>query len=244
MNTHVKNALITGANKGIGFQIAWELGHQGIRVFIGARDEKKGLAAVDKLKQEGINAECIVLDVNDPTTVDRAAEILSGLAGSLDILVNNAGIMRTEDGSPATTDISIVRETFDTNFFGALYVTQKMLPLVKKAVSGRIVNISSGLGSLTLNQDPAWEYADAKLIGYNASKAALNMLTIQLAWALKETGIKVNAANPNFTNTELLPDTSGGRPVEDAAKEAVRLALLPDDGPTGGFFEDNTLLPW
>lgn len=244
MNTYKKTALITGANKGIGFQVAQELGKQGINVYIGARDEAKGLAAVDKLRKQGIEAEFVMLDVNDPSSVDRAAENLNKLPGGLDILVNNAGIMSTEDGVPSATNLDVVRKTFETNFFWALYVTQKMLPLIKKARTGRIVNMSSGLGSLALNQDDSWAFADNKLIGYNASKAALNMMTIQLAWELRDTNIKVNSANPNYTNTELLPDTTGGRPVEDAAREPVRLALLPENGPTGGFFEDSTPLPW
>jgi len=185
-----------------------------------------------------------MLDINDPSSVDLAAEKLSAIPGGLDILVNNAGIMSTEDGVPSVTEMAVIRKTFETNFFGALYVTQKMLPLIKKSPAGRIVNMSSGLGSLALNQDETWAFADNKLIGYNASKAALNMMTVQLAWELRDTNIKVNAANPNFTNTELLPDTTGGRPVEDAAREPVRLALLPEDGPTGGFFEDNNALPW
>ncbi|HFZ8993481.1 TPA: SDR family oxidoreductase [Citrobacter freundii] len=244
MNTYSKTALITGANKGIGFQVALELGRQGVKVYIGARDETKGLSAVDKLKRQGIDAEFVMLDVNDPSSVDLAAKKLSEMPGGLDILVNNAGIMSTEDGAPSVTDMIVVRKTFETNFFGALYVTQKMLPLIKKSRAGRIVNISSGLGSLALNQDDAWTFAENKLIGYNASKAALNMMTVQLAWELRNTNIKVNSANPNFTNTELLPDTTGGRPVEDAAREPVRLTLLPDDGPTGGFFEDGESLPW
>lgn len=244
MNTHVKTALITGANKGIGFQTAKELGRLGIKVLIGARDTAKGKAAVEKLKLEGINADYLALDVNDSSSVEGAAQIIGSLPDGLDILVNNAGIMSTLDGVPSATDMSVVRETFETNFFGALLVTQKMLPAVKKAQAGRIVNVSSGLGSLALNQDPEWEYPDTKLIGYNASKAALNRLTVQLAWELQESNIKVNAVNPNFTNTELLPDTSGGRPVEEAVREIVRLALLPESGPTGGFFEDGEPLPW
>lgn len=244
MSLNNKVALITGANKGIGYETALKLGQQGITVYIGARDEHRGETAVGRLKAAGIDARFIQIDLGDYATIDRAAETLEREHGRLDILVNNAGIMSTEDGSPLTTDMSVVKKTFDTNFFGALYVTQKMLPLLQKATSARIVNVSSGLGSLALNQDPSWEFADAKLIGYNASKAALNMLTVQLAWALKETAIKVNSANPNFTNTELLPDTTGGRPVEDAARVIVRLALLPEDGPTGGFFEDDVSLPW
>lgn len=244
MSEHKKVALITGANKGIGFETALKLGLEGITIYIGARDQNRGTAATEKLRQAGIEARFIQIDLADFKTVEKAAATLEREEGRLDILVNNAGIMSTEDGSPLNTDLQVVRDTFETNFFGALYVTQKMVPLLKKSPAARVVNVSSGLGSLTLNQDPNWEFAGAKLIGYSASKAALNMLTVQLAWVLKETKIKVNSANPNFTNTELLPDTSGGRPVEEAARVIVRLALLEDDGPTGGFFEDDFSLPW
>lgn len=244
MSMKNKIALITGANKGIGFETALKLGQQGVTVYIGARDEQRGKTAVGSLEASGVDARFIQIDLEDYSTVNRAAEILEREHGHLDILVNNAGIMSTEDGSPLTTELSVVKKTFDTNFFGTLYVTQKMVPLLQKATSARVVNVSSGLGSLGLNQDPAWEYVDAKLIGYNASKAALNMLTVQLAWVLKDSAIKVNSANPNFTNTELLPDTTGGRPVEDAARVIVRLALLSEEGPTGGFFEDDLSLPW
>ncbi|EPA1861529.1 SDR family oxidoreductase [Klebsiella michiganensis] len=244
MSTQNKIALITGANKGIGFETALKLGQQGITVYIGSRDSNRGNAAVEKLRNTGIDARFIHIDLGDLVTVDKAAAQLSNEHGHLDILINNAGIMSTEDGSPLTTDLGVVKETFETNFYGALYVSQKMVPLLEKSLAARIVNVSSGLGSLALNQDPSWEFADAKLIGYNASKAALNMLTVQLAWAFKETGIKVNSANPNYTNTELLPDTTGGRPVEDAARVIIRLALLAEDGPTGGFFEDDFSLPW
>lgn len=246
MSTTKKIALVTGANKGIGFEIAKQLAMAGVSVYIGARDESRGIAAEKKLSAQGLDVKALNIDLNALKTVDEAVTLLIKEHGHLDILVNNAGVMSTEDGSPQTTDLNVVKNTFETNFFSALYVTQKFLPLLKLAPAARIVNISSGLGSLALNQDPHWEYASAKLIGYNASKAALNMLTVQLAWELKDTQIKVNSANPNFTNTELLPDTSGGRPVEDGAKVAVTLALLSADGPSGGFFEDDldTLLPW
>lgn len=238
--------LVTGANKGIGFEIARKLGRENATIYVGSRDEARGAKAVAQLTEAGVDARFLKIDLNDLSSIDEAAAYLEKNHGQLDVLVNNAGIMSSKDGLVSDTDFDVVRKTFDTNFFGTLYVTQKMLPLLRKAGAARVVNISSGLGSLDLNQDPNWTYADGKLIGYNASKAALNMLTVQLAWELRDTSIKVNSANPNFTNTELLPDTSGGRPVEEGAKVAVALALLPDDGPTGGFFEDdlNTRLPW
>lgn len=232
-----KIALITGANKGIGFEIATKLGQQGVKVYVGARNPERGEAAVQTLQQLGINAEFIHIDLNDYRSIHIAAAHLTQSVGRLDILVNNAGILAPTDGVPSFTDINTVKQTFDTNFFGTLVVTQAMLPLLKLAPSARIVNLSSGLGSLALNEDPSWIYSDAKMIGYNASKAAVNMLTVQLAWELKNTSIKVNSANPNFTESDLVP-YGGGRPVQEGAKVAIDLALVGDDGPTGKFFED------
>lgn len=233
-----KVALVTGANKGIGFEIATKLGREGVKIYVGARNAERGEVAAQKLRDAGISASFISIDLNNHDSVYRAAERIKQAEGRLDILVNNAGIIDSKDGAPGTTDIEIVKRTFDTNFYGTLVVTQAMLPLLKTAPTGRIVNISSGLGSLALNEDPAWEFAETKLIGYNASKAAVNMLTVQLAWELKDTSIKVNAANPNFTDTELVPGAVGGRPVSEGAKTAIDLALIGEEGPTGKFFED------
>lgn len=243
-NKERKVALITGANKGLGYEIAGQLGRQNMIVYIGARNEARGRAAADKLVTAGVDARPIRIDLDDRGSVLDAARFIEQTHGRLDILVNNAGIIEPRDGAPSVTDIEVVKRTFDTNFFGTLMVTQLMLPLLRNGPAGRIVNMSSGLGSLALNQDPTWAFAETKLIGYNASKAALNMLTVQLAWELRDTAIKVNAANPNFTDTELVPGAVGGRPVAEGAKTAVELALLGEDGPTGGFFEDGMLLPW
>lgn len=237
-------ALITGANKGIGYEIARQLGLQGITVYIGSRNELRGITSVNRLITEGVDARLVLIDVNDQGSISDAASLIEHEQGHLDILVNNAGIIDPDDGMPSATSINVIKKTFETNFFGALLVTQAMLPLLRKAAAARIVNISSGLGSLSLNQDPDWAFADTKLIGYNSSKAALNMLTVQLAWELKNTRIKVNAANPNFTDTDLVPGANGGRPVADGARTAVELALLPEEGTTGGFFEDGLILPW
>ena len=233
-----KIALVTGANKGIGFEIATKLGREGIKIYVGARSAERGEAAVQKLRDEGITASFIAVDLHNYDSIYQAAELIKQAEGRLDILVNNAGIIDAKDGAPSTTDIETVKRTFDTNFYGTLVVTQAMLPLLKAAPAARVVYISSGLGSLALNEDPTWEFADTKLIGYNASKAAVNMLTVQLAWELKDTAIKVNAANPNFTDTELVPGAVGGRPVSEGAKTAINLALIGEDGPTGKFFED------
>jgi NAD(P)-dependent dehydrogenase (short-subunit alcohol dehydrogenase family) len=244
MKPSKKVALITGANKGIGYEIARQLGSQGITVYIGSRNESRGITSVNRLVTEGIDARPVIIDLNDSGSIDDAARMIKTEHGYLDILVNNAGIIDPADSSPGSTSINAIKRTFETNFFGTFMVTQAMLPLLLCASNARIVNISSGLGSLTLNQDPDWEFADTKLIGYNSSKAALNMLTVQLAWELRNTSIKVNSANPNFTDTELVPGAHGGRPVSDGARTAVGLALLAEDGPSGGFFEDGLILPW
>ena len=238
MSHSKKVALITGANKGIGFEIATKLGRKGIKVYVGARSPERGEAAAQTLRNEGISATFLLVDLHSYESINQAAELIRKAEGRLDILVNNAGIIDPKDGTPGTTDIETVKRTFDTNFYGTLAVTQAMLPLLKAAPAARVVNISSGLGSLALNEDPNWEFANTKLIGYNASKAAVNMLTVQLAWELKSTQIKVNAANPNFTDTELVPGAVGGRPVAEGAKTAIELALIGEDGPTGKFFED------
>jgi NAD(P)-dependent dehydrogenase (short-subunit alcohol dehydrogenase family) len=236
-------ALVTGANKGIGLEIVGTLARRGMRVLLGARNAKLGGAAAAQLKEEGLDVQFIELDLGRPETLRDAAAWIEKHAGKLDVLVNNAGITSTGDGSPAKADIDAVRRVFETNFFGTLAVTQAMLPLVRKSEAGRIVNVSSGLGSITLNGDPAWEFASVKFLGYNASKAALNMLTVQLAAELRDTPIKVNSANPGFTATDL-NQHRGYQTIEQGAAEAIRLALLPEDGPTGGFFDSSGANPW
>jgi NAD(P)-dependent dehydrogenase (short-subunit alcohol dehydrogenase family) len=228
-------ALITGANKGIGFEIARQLGEKGIRVLVGARDRGRGEAAAAKLRSKDCDARFVRIDLTEPATLVCAAADIKAHEGRLDILVNNAGITSRGDGSPGSADIEAVRRTVDTNFLGSLEVTQAMLPLLKRSASGRIVNVSSGLGSLTQLSDPTSEFAAFRFIGYGASKAALNMLTVQLASELKEVGIKVNSADPGFTATDL-NQHRGHQTVGEGAAAAVNLALLPDDGPTGGFF--------
>ncbi len=239
-----KVALITGANKGIGYETAKILGQKGITVYIGSRNMERGLIAEKQLKELGIDAYAIHIDLDAKDTIVAVADRIKKEHGLLDILINNAGIIDPADSVPSTTDIKVVKRTFETNFFAAIEVTQAMLPLLRRAKAARVVNLSSGLGSLALNEDPEWEFASTKLIGYNASKAALNMLTIQLAWELRETSIKVNSANPGYTDTELVPGVVGAQPVELGAQTPVRLALLPDDGPTGGFFENEGDIPW
>jgi NAD(P)-dependent dehydrogenase (short-subunit alcohol dehydrogenase family) len=238
-----KVALITGANKGIGYEVARQLGKQGITVLVAARNRELGEAAEAKLKAEGLDAHFIELDVTKPNTITQATSEIAEKYGRLDILVNNAGIVDPADGPPSVANIDAVRRVLDVNFFGVLTVTQALLPLVRKAPSGRIVMVSSGLGSITWNADPNWEFAQVKLLGYNGSKAILNMMTVQLAWELRDTPIKVNTVNPGYTKTDL-NGNNGTQTLEEGAAETVRQALVPDDAPTGGFFETGGVDPW
>ncbi len=235
-------ALITGANKGIGLEIARQLGRQGITVLLGARDEGRGEEASEKLRIDGVDARSVPLDVTRPETIDRAARRIEKEFGRLDIIVNNAGIFLGE-ASPSELDVQVLHRTFETNFFGAVAVTKAMLPLLRKSPAGRIVNMSSGLGSLAQTSDPGWEFSHLNLLAYNSSKTALNAATVQFAKELRDTPIKVNAADPGYTATDM-NHHQGTRSVEQGARAAVRLATLPEDGPTGGFFDEDGELPW
>ena len=244
MNTADRRiALVTGANKGIGLEVARQLGKAGHHVLLGARDEARGRAAAKTLQDEGIDVRFVTIDLSDTASLSAAAADIEANEGHIDILVNNAGVAVQGDGLPGSTDLDVVRRTFETNFFGTVAVTQALLPLVKKSSAGRIVNVSSGLGSIALNADPNWDYAAVKLIGYNGSKAALNMFTVLLAAELKDTGIKVNAVNPGYTATDL-NGNSGHQSIEEGAAETVRMAQISDDGPTGGFTSTEGVEPW
>lgn len=237
-------ALITGANKGIGFEVARQLGKAGCTVLVGARNIELGKEATARLKIEGNDVRFIAIDVVKRETIKRAADEIARDFSRLDILVNNAGIAALgKDGAPGAADIDAVRTTIETNFIGALAVTQAMLPLLKKSAAASIVNVSSELGSITGHTTPEWKFAHVRAIGYSASKAAMNMMTAQLALELAGTSIKVNSANPGFTATDL-NQHRGLQSVEQGAAETVRLALLGPDGPTGGFFETGGTLPW
>ena len=244
MNTADRRiALVTGANKGIGLEVARQLGKAGHRILLGARDEARGREAEKTLRDEGIDVRFVAIDLSDTASLRAAAADIEANEGRIDILVNNAGVAVQGDGLPGSTDLDVVRRTFETNFFGTVAVTQALLPLVKKSRAGRIVNVSSGLGSIALNADPNWAYAAVKLTGYNASKAALNMFTVLLAAELKDTGIKVNAVNPGYTATDL-NGNSGHQSIEEGAAETVRMAQISDDGPTGGFTSTEGVEPW
>ena len=233
-----KIALVTGGNKGIGFEIARGLLAAGCRVYIGARDAAKGQQAAAELAAEG-DARFLELDLANPATLAAAAAHLQRAEGRLDILVNNAGINVPGDGSPTQADVRSVEQALHTNFLGTLAATQALLPLVRQAPAGRIVNVSSPLGSLTIVGQHDWA-----LLGYSASKAALNMLTVQLAYELRDTAIKVNSAAPGYTATNLNGFAGTDTPAQGAA-EAIRLALLPADGPSGKMLSaTDGVLPW
>jgi len=235
-------AVVTGANKGIGLEIARQLGREGITVFLGVRDVERGRAAAEKLRAEGLDARPLPLDVTDDASVSAAAASLEQSEGRLDILVNNAGIA-IDDGPPSRVSLDAVRRTYETNVFGVIRTTQALLPLLRRSDAGRIVNLSSGLGSLTRNSDPTWDYASVKFLAYNSSKTAVNAITVQFAYELRTTPIKVNAADPGYVATDMNRN-QGVRSVEQGAATPVRLALLPADGPTGGYFNDDGPLPW
>lgn len=236
-------ALITGANKGIGLEIARQLGQVGVTVILGARDVGRGHTAAAMLQSEGLDAHLVKLDVTDPAIVKEAAASIASEQGRLDILVNNAGINDITDGPPSSASLDAVRRLFETNFFGALTVTQAVMPLLRKSLSGRIVNMSSSLGSLTMNGDPTFPYYAARLIGYNASKAALNMLTVQLGEELADSPIVVNSVCPGFVKTDLNGNT-GYLPATEAAALPVRLALQSHDHPTGRFVNTIGEVSW
>jgi NAD(P)-dependent dehydrogenase (short-subunit alcohol dehydrogenase family) len=209
---------------------------------LGVRDENRGQEAAEKLQTEHINAHTVQLDVTNQDSIDAAANYIESKFGRLDILVNNAGVA-IDNVPPSQLDIEVLRRTYDTNVFGVFAVTKAMLPLLRKSEAGRIVNISSGLGSLAQNSDPNYEYAQVKLLAYNSSKTALNAMTVQFAHELKDTAIKVNCADPGYVATDI-NNYRGSRTVQQGATAPVRLATLPDDGPTGGFFDENGVVPW
>ena len=233
-----KVALVTGANKGIGLAIASELAARGFTVLVGARDAALGDAAA---KQIAGDARASVLDVTRADSIVAAAARIRRELGRLDVLVNNAGIALSGTASAAKLDD--VRAVFETNVFGVIAVTQAMLPLLRESPAGRIVNVSSRIGSLSAITDPAFPMRGIGGVAYGPSKTALNAVTIAFAQELEGTTIKVNLACPGWTATDL-NGHSGPRTVSEAAQEPVRLALLGPDGPTGTFSNDAGSIPW
>ncbi|MFJ3798399.1 SDR family oxidoreductase [Streptomyces sp. NPDC090088] len=237
-----KTALVTGANKGIGYEIAAGLGALGWRVGVGARDAERREAAVAKLRAGGADAFGVPLDVTDDASVTAAARLVEDHAGRLDTLVNNAGITGSAAQTPTTADLDTVRAAVETNVIGVIRVTNAMLPLLRRAASPRIVNVSSSVGSLTRQSTPGAEVGPIA-VAYSPSKTFLNGVTVQYARELHDTNILINLACPGYCATDL-NGFRGHRTPEQGAATAIRLATLPDDGPTGRFFDDDGEVPW
>jgi NAD(P)-dependent dehydrogenase (short-subunit alcohol dehydrogenase family) len=245
----MKTVLITGANKSIGFETARQLLQQGYYVYLGCRDRQKGLEAVRQLQSEGLKqVEPIEVDVDNIESIKTARTTLGQKIKSLDVLINNAGI---SGGSPQhgyDADINVFRQVFETNFFGVIAMTQAFIDLLKQSPEPRIVNVTSGLGSLTLQNDPSWKHYSVKPASYVASKAALNAYTIVMAYNLRNTRFKINVVDPGYTATDF-NNHSGPGTVPDAAARVVKAATIGADGPTGQFFSDDNapetgISPW
>jgi NAD(P)-dependent dehydrogenase (short-subunit alcohol dehydrogenase family) len=248
--SHVnKIALITGANKGIGFEIARQLGDLGITVLVGTRDQARGEVAASSLREEGIEARAVHLDVTRQATIDAAAAWIEQTYGKLDILVNNAGVNvdkseKDEDTPPSQVRLEDIRETFETNVYGVFAVTRAMLPLLRRSEAGRIVNLSSEMGSMGRRSDPTSEVAQyPPSLAYDASKAAVNSMTVSFARELRDTPIKINAVGPGYVSTDMNYHRGYLTP-EQGARAPVTYATLPADGPSGGFFTHEGALPW
>jgi NAD(P)-dependent dehydrogenase (short-subunit alcohol dehydrogenase family) len=245
----MKTVLITGANKSIGFEAARQLLQKGYYVYLGSRDKQKGQQAVDLLKSEGLtNVEPIVIDVDNSNSIKAARETLGQKTSVLDVLINNAGISGGMSQPALGTDVGVIKQVFETNLFGVIDTTQAFIDLLRQSPEPRIVNVTSGLGSLTLHNDPNWKYYHVKGAAYGPSKAALNAYTIMLAYELRDTPFKVNAVDPGYTATDF-NHHSGPGSVEDAAARLVKAAMVGPDGPTSQFFSDDNapetgISPW
>lgn len=242
----MKTALVTGANRSIGFEVVKQLIDKGYYVYLGTRDLQNGEEAVKQLNS--VSVEAIQIDVSNENSIKAAHEALSKKITALDVLINNAGISGGFPQSALTTDVKVFREVFETNLFGVVLTTQIFLGLLKKSDAPRIVNVTSGLASLTLHSDPSWKYYSVKSAVYGPSKSALNGYTIVLAYELRDTNFKVNAVDPGYTATDF-NDHRGPGSVEDAAARIVKYAIIDENGPTGGFFSDDNnpetgVSPW
>ncbi|WP_431893967.1 SDR family oxidoreductase [Micromonospora haikouensis] len=242
--SEAKIALVTGANKGIGYEIAAGLGALGFSVGVGARDGQRRETAVAKLRAAGVDAFGVPLDVTDDASVTAAAALVEQRASRLDALVNNAGVTGDRAQLPTTVDLAVVRAVVETNVLGVIRVTNAMLPLLRRSASPRIVNMSSGVGSLARQSAAEGDLTTGPVaVAYSPSKTFLNAVTVQYVRELRGTNILINAACPGYVATDL-NNFQGVRTPEQGAAIAIRLATLPDDGPTGGFFEDAGVVPW
>jgi NAD(P)-dependent dehydrogenase (short-subunit alcohol dehydrogenase family) len=244
-----KIAFITGGNRGLGFQTALDLKAADVKVVIGSRSLEQGEKALAKLRAAGVDADVLKFDITDPADYKAAYDYFNSKYGRLDILVNNAGVAGGSfpatgpEHSAADVPLDTLRRVFETNFFAQVAFTKEILPLLKKSPAGRIVNLSSILGSLTLHADPKSPIYHAKSFAYDASKTALNAFTIHLAYELRDTNIKVNSAHPGWVKTDMGGDQA---PMElsEGGKTSAALATLPPDGPNGGYFHQGKSLPW
>lgn len=237
-----RTVLITGANKSIGFETARQLGRDGHRIWLGSRDDARGRQATVALAAEGLDVRALAIDVTSDASVRAAADQVARADGRLDILINNAGIPG-DSGSPTTQSLDDIRKVYETNVFGPIRVTQAFLPLLKASDAASVVMVTSGLGSLGWLSDPSHPFYGVNILGYNSSKTALNAVTVSLAKALRDDGIRVNAADPGYTATDF-NDHSGYRTVEQAAAGIVWLATRGQEGLTGRFFFEQTEVPW
>lgn len=238
-----RQALVTGANKGIGLAISRGLAREGMTVWMGARDRSRGEEAVRGLRAEGLDVRLLELDVTDDDSVRRAVETVRAGTGALHVLVNNAGIILDRTTPPSELRMESVKTTYEVNLFGPIRVTQAFLPLLKAAAHARIVMMGSGVGSLALITDPTSVYSSVNLMDYTSSKVALNAVTVSFAKELAPLGIKVNAVEPGHVRTDL-NDNTGVLTPEEGAATAIRMALVGHDGPTGGFFGSHGRQPW
>jgi NAD(P)-dependent dehydrogenase (short-subunit alcohol dehydrogenase family) len=242
-----KIALVTGAYRGLGLETCRQLARRGITVLLGARKAEPGEAAAKALQAEGLAVEFVQLDITAPEQIEAVRKQIEERYGRLDILVNNAAVKHPEehlfDNSTITVSAAALRATFEVNFFGTVALTRALLPLLRKSEGGRIVNVSSMMGSLAIHSDPRHPMTDVKPFAYDASKAALNQFTIHLAAALRQTPIKVNSAHPGWVRTDVGGEEAPME-VEEGAQTAVQLATLGPDGPTGKFLHFDQELPW
>ncbi|TMN24765.1 SDR family oxidoreductase [Pseudoxanthomonas sp. X-1] len=248
MNTSQKIALVTGATRGIGAETVRQLAQAGVHVILAGRNQEAAAQAAKTLQAEGLSVEALQLDVTDTASITAAVQAVQGRHGKLDILVNNAGIVADESGKPPSEQsLQTWRKTFDTNLFGLVETTQAFLPLIKASDAGRIVNVSSALGSLTLHSDPDSFIYHFKIPAYDVSKSAVNAWTIHLAYELRDTPVKVNTVHPGYVKTEMNysdGEQRGEIDVPEGAKTSVQMALIGADGPTGSFTYLGQVLPW
>ncbi|ELO0987936.1 SDR family oxidoreductase [Citrobacter freundii] len=241
--TNRKTALITGGNKGIGFEVARNLASKDYSVWLGCRDAARGEQAASELRGMGFDAHVLVIDVNDPLSVVSAAALYGEQKSTLDVLVNNAGIIIDYDQEPSEENVDSIRAVYETNVFGPIRVTQAFVPFLRRAPAARIVMTSSSVGSNSIMSDKNHPFYAIKELGYSTSKAALNAVVIAFSKEFADTPIKVNAGDPGYTATDF-NNYSGPRSVEQAATVLVKLATLDADGPNGGFFNEDGVRPW